>query len=1107
MKRFFKNHIGSLIAWIVIVLIAIFTLPDVSALTSAHSEIKLPSYVQTSVASKIQNEWGHSQGNTYTAGVVFNRKGGKLTQADKERIDDTIQYLKDNKKQLGIKSMMTPNDNAAAKSQLISKDKTTEVVQLSLSKSHSTVGKTNKALMKAVKTKGLRTYVTGAQILQDDFSASVQQGIKKTESITVVFIFIVLVLVFKSPVVPLISLLTVGVSFITSFSIVTNLVQHVNFPYSNFTQVFMVIVLFGIGTDYNILLYNKFKENLGNGMEKWEATRNAQRKAGKTILYSGSSILIGFSALGLANFSLYQSATGVAVGVAVLLLVLLTLNPFFMATLGKKMFWPVKTFEGESDSKLWHGISKNTLKHPFVYLVVMAIVTVPFMLLYNSGTLNYDDADEISNSTPSKQGLLIFQKHFSKGTPEASTLYIKADHPLDNEKDLKVIDQITKQIQDYKDVKLVASVTEPAGKPVKQLYVNDQLKTVNKGTVAARDGLTKVSAGTDQIASGAALLRNGAGRLESGTLQLQQGAVQLQNGTYVLVNGATSLQNGTQQLADGLNTLNSKLSTQVNGASSAQLTQLDSGLSQLQAGINQLGKVAASANTSSATKQMSTLNSQAAALESSLNNVQSDIAALQSSGGQGGAQQAANAMNQAIDQAGLDQAQSQKLHAAVSAILQQQQQAGQGSAALGKLQSDLKNAEAAGNNLKSSMNNAGTMQELQNMQGKINQIQQLVSGANTVLPGARQAISQLNSGLTQVQSAVAQGASGATAVNNGAGQLSAGLRKGADAAGQLSAGASQLNSGAGQLDNGLGQIATNAPKLSAGVNKVNDGLGSAQNYLTGLGSSAAAKTFYIPEDKIHDGEFQQSIDNYMSSNLKATKFTIVFKINPSSTKAAKEANDISKMVKKSVKGTSLSNATIAMDGQSENIYDTQSVANSDFIRTAAIMLIGIGLALIFITRSVLQPVFILGTLLIAYLASLGITQKLIPVTLGTDLMAWNTPFFAFIMLIALGVDYSIFLMMRYRELGKENPGWSPSDKILKACAFIGTVVISAAIILGGTFAALIPSGVPTLIEVAMSVIIGLFLLVFLLPINMSAAVKLTYEGFGRRKKKGKHIKS
>ena len=1103
MKRFFKNHLGSLIAWILIVLISVFALPNVTELTNEHSEIKLPSYVQTSVASKIQNEWGHDQGNTYTAGVVFNRKGGKLTQADQELINETIDYLKDNKKQLGIKSMMTPNDNAAAKSQLISKDKTTEVVQLNISKNHSTVAKTNKALMKAVKIKGLRTYVTGAQILQSDFSVSVQEGIKKTEVISIIFIFIVLVLVFRSPIVPLISILTVGVAFITSFSIVTNLVEHFNFPYSNFTQVFMVIVLFGIGTDYNILLYNKFKENLGQGMDKKEATHNAQHEAGRTILYSGSSILIGFSALGLAKFSLYQSATGVAVGVAVLLVVLLTLNPFFMATLGKKMFWPVKTFEGESDSKLWHRISNNTLKHPIIFLVIMGIVTLPFILLYNSGALNYNDADEISDSTPSKQGLLVFQKHFSKGTPEASTLYIKADHSLDNEKDLKAIDQITKQIQAYKDVKLVASVTEPAGKPIKELYVNDQLKTVNSGTIAARNGLKKVSAGTDQIASGATLLQGGAGRLESGTLQLQDGAVQLQNGTYVLADGANTLHNGTQQLVNGLNLMSAQLSSQMNSATTAQLAQLEQGLPQINAGIQQLNQAlnnSQSVDTGALTDNLTNVGNQAKNIGDNLT-----AAGATLKGMQGSSQEAQSSFAQAMDQAQLNDQQKQVMSAALSKIMASQ------TSSLNSVAGNIQAAGEADKSLAASMNSAaGTMQNLQGMLGQVNtlkaSVNQLANASSVALPGANQALNKLSSGLTQVQSAVAQGANGAEAVNNGAGQLADGLRQGADAAGQLSSGAGQLADGASQLENGLGQIATNAPQLSAGVNKVNDGLGSAQNYLTGLGKSAAAKTFYIPEDKIHEDEFQQSIDNYMSSNLKATKFTIVFKIDPSSTKAAQEANDISKMVKKSIKGTSLNGATVAMDGQSENIYDTKSVAASDFDRTAAIMLIGIGIALIFITRSVLQPIFILGTLLIAYFASLGITQKLIPVTLGSDLMAWNTPFFTFIMLIALGVDYSIFLMMRYRELGQEDPSWNPSQRILKACSFIGTVVISAAIILGGTFAALIPSGVPTLIEVAMGVIIGLFLLVFLLPVNMSAAIKLTYEGFGK-KKKSKHAEN
>ncbi|MCT6859514.1 MAG: MMPL family transporter, partial [Apilactobacillus sp.] len=90
----------------------------------------------------------------------------------------------------------------------------------------------------------------------------------------------------------------------------------------------------------------------------------------------------------------------------------------------------------------------------------------------------------------------------------------------------------------------------------------------------------------------------------------------------------------------------------------------------------------------------------------------------------------------------------------------------------------------------------------------------------------------------------------------------------------------------------------------------------------------------------------------------------------------------------------------------------------------------------------------------------------------------------------LGVDYSIFLMMKYREFGSVDE--TPEKQIQHACAVIGTVVISAAIILGGTFAALMPSGVLTLIQVAIGVIVGLIILVFIIPMLISALIKLTY---------------
>ena len=1216
MQKFLKNHVFELIAWILILIISVVALPNITQLTNDHSNITLPSNVQSNVAQSIENNWGSKKKNTYAVALVFNKKSGKLTDADKQAINNTLDKFTNDKGKYGIKDSLLPDSNIATRKKLQSKDGTTWVAQFNVAKSHGTIEKVYNEMNKAAKTQGLRTYVTGADVLQHDFSASIQEGIKKTEAITVVFIFIVLVIVFKSPIVPLISLLTVGVSFLTSFSIVTNLVKSANFPFSNFTQVFMVIVLFGIGTDYNILLYDKFKENLGKGMDKYKAMHDALRNAGKTILYSGSSILIGFTALSLAKFSVYQSAVGVAVGVAVLLVVLLTLNPFFMATLGKKMFWPVKKFTGESDDKLWHGISSATLKHPIIYLVVLAVVVVPFMLMY-SGHLNYDDTDEIADSVPSKQGLLIVQKHFSKGMAEPSYLYIQSKHRLDNEENLKLIDQVTKQLQASKDVSFATSVTEPYGEPIDMLYVNNQLNTVNDGVDQARSGLGKLSKGTNKVAnganslkdgadqlqngtsrlqsgasqlvsgtnrlqngasqlqsgatrlqsgsgqlvsgadrlrsgavqlqSGAVRLQTGAGRLESGTHALQSGATSLVSGANRLKNGANSLQSGTQQMVNQLQQLSSQLSTQLSGSNKQQLAQLQTALPQINSGIQQLNQQVSGLDISGLTSQLSGLSDKISAAESSAKD------------------QAAGAVKQASSAAG---------DAAIAALEKSGVKIDSSQAAAAKAAANAVGDQASGQVKNSSSSAAGNIDtnSLSSMTSQVSQLKQAVAqlaqASNKALPGAATALNQLSSGLTQVQSAASQGVAGAQKLNNGAGQLSNGLGSLSSGASRLGAGINQVNNGAGQLNNGLGTLASGAgtlnnglgtlangagtlnnglgtlatgagqlnsgigqlagqapqlisgisqlntgagqlsagagklaskvPQLTSGIDTVNSGLGQGETYLRGLGSSAAADTFYIPKEFLKNDMFKKSMDVYLSPDKKSAQIIVVFNSNPSATEATKKSQELSAMAKKSFQGTALKDAKVAMGGQSSKIEDTKTVASGDFLRTAAIMLIGIGIALMFVTRSLLQPIYILGTLLIAYLCSLSINQWIVKAVLGKSMLTWNTPFFSFIMLIALGVDYSIFLMTRYREL--ESEGYTtPSSRILKACAIIGTVVISAAIILGGTFAALIPSGIPTLIEVALAVDIGLLILVFILPITMSAATKLTYEGIDLNK--------
>ncbi|NRN85075.1 MMPL family transporter [Lactobacillus helveticus] len=1143
MHKFLKNHVFSLIAWILILIISIFALPNIKELTNAHSDITLPSNVQSNVAQSIKNNWGAKKKNTYEVALVFNKKHGKLTEADKAAINNTLDKFTNDKHKYGIKDSLLPDSNIATRKKLQSKDGTTWVAQFNIAKSHGTIEEVYNQMNRDAKTQGLRTYVTGADILQHDFSASIQEGIKKTEAITVIFIFIVLVIVFKSPIVPLISLLTVGVSFLTSFSIVTNLVEHANFPFSNFTQVFMVIVLFGIGTDYNILLYDKFKENLGKGMDKYEALHDALFKAGKTILYSGLSILIGFTALSLAKFSVYQSADGVAVGVAVLLVVLLTLNPFFMAVLGKKMFWPVKKFTGESDDKLWHGISASTLKHPIIYLVVLAVVTIPFMLMY-SGHLNYDDTDEIADSVPSKQGLLVVQKHFSEGMAEPSYLYIKSKHRLDNEENLKLIDQLTKQLQNSKDVSFATSVTEPYGEPIDMLYVNNQLNTVNDGVDQARSGLGKLSKGSNKVANGANSLKDGADQLQDGTSRLQSGAQQLVGGTSRLQNGAQqlqsganklqtganslqagtkTLQNGTQQMANQLQQLSSQLSNQLSGSNKQQLAALQTALPQINSGIQQLNAALGnSVDVSSATSGLAAVQKQAAQLESSLKELQSAAGSVGSSVSQADVQSAISAAVQsAVKDVPNDQKQAaqQAATAAATQAVQSVVQKAQAGANTDKLKSAMQNATQAAQGLQGSMaamQQSDLMTQLQSLKTQVNTLAQ---ASNQALPGAATALNQLSSGLSQVSAGVA-GAnklnSGAAALNSGAGRLSTGLGTLANGAGQLNSGIGQLagqapalisgigqlNSGASQLSMGAGKLAAKVPELTTGIDTVNSGLGQGETYLKGLGSSASADTFYIPKEFLKNEMFKKSMDVYLSPDKKSAQIILVFDSNPSATEATNESQELSAMAKKTFQGTALKNATVAMGGQSSKIKDTKTVASGDFLRTAAIMLIGIGIALMFVTRSLLQPVYILGTLLIAYLCSLSINQWIVKAVLGRSMLSWNTPFFSFIMLIALGVDYSIFLMTRYREL--ETEGYTtPSSRILKACAIIGTVVVSAAIILGGTFAALIPSGIPTLIEVALTVDVGLLILVFILPITLSAAVKLTYEGvnFGRLFKK------
>ncbi|WP_436670375.1 MMPL family transporter [Lactiplantibacillus argentoratensis] len=1349
------------IVWLVVMVAAIIFLPNISSLVRDKGQTKLPSSAKSQVAQVIQNHWGRNQNNTRQVVVVFNNGDSPLTSDQKQAIDGTIQRFKVQKSKYHVKSMTAASDNAAAKKQLISKDKSTQLLQLMVGK-NQTVANMTKNITAGAKTAGVKTYVTGSDILNDDFTQETEAGIQKTEIITVIFIFIVLTLVFRSPITPLVSLLSVGVSFIISLSVVMNLVNKFNFPLSNFTQVFMVVVLFGIGTDYNILLFDQFKEELSHGDSPVAATGRALKIAGRTILYSGSSLLIGFSALGLANFSIYKSAVGVAIAVAILLLVLLTLNSFFMALLGPRLFWPTKKFAGGSTSKMWHGIAASSVRYPIIALVVVLGVSLPFILTYNN-ELNYDTLAELNDTIPAKKGFQVVQDHFSKGTAEPSTLYIKTDHALNNEKDLKVIDSLTKQLQKVKGVKTVASVTQPGGSQIDQLYVGNQLGTVTSGMKSASKGLTKIGSGLDsansklksanmsdsaksakkladgadevasgvvsytdgvytvnnglnqlnsktgtlssgvnqlvsgsgQVTSGLNTLNSKTGTLASGTSTLASGASSLQsglttyaNGVYAVNKGANQLNNstsslqskvgqlltGTNSLYSGLDKLNSKSSQLATGA-----TSVDSGVSKLQAGAQTLAESLSTmqstlntknsqttqtnienltAGLKSMNKGMANLEELADSMPETISKVESaktvfdnssstidtemttikhalqDYAKLESAYKQDHQSSSssvdANAIaSAAVAAAGSSATDEQKsaISSAVSSQVNAQTSstststattvatstdAASGLGALEKLNTQLSELQGAIGTLSNSTGdlsklsnlselasqsqvaNSNAVKTIEQLESAITQIQASLAGSSTTpgfvsgsnslvqsLATLKAGTSELASGLNEYTNGVSTATTGASTINNGVGTLNSSIPTLTSAISAISSGTSQLatntptlTSGATQLASGTNELNSQVPTLVNGVQKlasgssqvttglttlkgqvptlvsaisaldagtnklvansatlnsgasqvasgneqmytsiqslvgqmqtlqdglktasdgtktINTGVGSANSYLTGLKDSAAAKTYYVPKSTLKGKTYKSALKAYMSGNNHATKLTIVLNENPSSKSAMDKVTAIQKQATNSLKGTALDGATIAIGGQTSETNDTQAIASSDFVRTAAIMLVGILIALMVITRSVLQPFYILGTLLLAYIMSLSITRILSNWFLGQSMLTWNTPFFGFIMLIALGVDYSIFLMMKYREF--DNSAATPSTRIVRASAVIGAVVLSAALILSGTFAALMPSGVLTLIQVAMVVIIGLIILVFAIPTIIPSLIRLTY---------------
>ncbi|WP_395760505.1 MMPL family transporter [Bacillus sp. 3G2] len=1014
----------SFLLWIVITITMIVTMPNMDKLVKEKGHITIPNTEQSSIADKMIREMDKDGTEKYDVIAVFN-SGSKaaLTTEQKDEIIKTINALQNEKEQLGIKEVVSHLDNKDLEKQLISKDNTTILTQISVDKKHGEISKIANGLHNKIKPKGVKTYLTGSDLIAGDFLTSSQEGVKKTEIISIIFILVVLIIVFRSPIVPIVSLLTVGVSYLVSMGIIAHLVDQFNFPFSNFTQVFVVVVLFGVGTDYNILLYTRFKEELSKQENAFLATKETFKSAGKTVLYSGIAVLIGFASLALASFKLYQSTSAVAIGVAVLLLVLTTLNPFFMVLLGKGMFYPVKTFKGHEDSRLWGFLAKNSVVRPFVALIIVFVISIPFVLKY-SNTLNYNDLFEVDNKYESKMGINVIEEHFPPGFSSPSTLVIQSGNKLDEASSLQTLDELTDKILKVKGVSEVYSPTRPTGERIKELYINKQAGELNTGLGDANGGIKEIN-------DGLTTAKDKMGSKDSNSLTNVQ---KLIDGTTEVKNGVSALGTALNQLSNGIN----------DGAQGAQ--QIESGLTSVNENINVL---------SNATSQLHAGYSQ---LEKGLSSYDQYFGSI----------------SQAIDGAKKGYEQIEML---MTNFIQTKPELANDPNILQTI-GIAKEAQKQLSVLSNELNQLATQHKA--AMGSFKEANQSLLKVDNGLKEMNNGVTKLEKGAADLKNGLDEGASGSKQIANKSSELQNGLTKINDGQGQLLTGLKDLQEQMGQLQSGLS-------KSTEGLEKVSNGLGDAQKYLGELNESKSSEKFYIPKEVLEGEDFQKALNTYMSHDRKTAKMTIILDVNPYSKEAMPIIEEINKTIDGTLNGTELKSAKKAIGGTTARNVDLKEVTGQDFLRTATIMLIGIAIVLLVITRSFLNTIFIIGSLILAYFASLGISEQISAHLLNVESLSWNVPFFSFIMIVALGVDYSIFVMMRYNELEGD-----PATKIVNASRHIGGVVLSAALILGGTFAALIPSGVLTLIQVASVVGVALLLLaIIVMPILIPALIGLT----------------
>ena len=288
----------------------------------------------------------------------------------------------------------------------------------------------------------------------------------------------------------------------------------------------------------------------------------------------------------------------------------------------------------------------------------------------------------------------------------------------------------------------------------------------------------------------------------------------------------------------------------------------------------------------------------------------------------------------------------------------------------------------------------------------------------------------------------------------------------------------------GNMQQGLDQLADGSRQLADGVQQLVDqtkrmgtDLGDASVFLLAMKNDAATPSmagFYIPPQVLVSDDFKKAAAFFISADGHTARYLIQTKYNPFSTAAMDQVNSITDTARGAQPNTALADASISMTGYSATLRDAREYYNHDIRFIIALTVIVVFLILVALLRAIVAPLYLIGSVIISYLAALGIGVVMFQFILGQELH-WSVPGLTFIILVAMGADYNMLLISRIRD---ESPRGIRSG-VIRTVGSTGGVITAAGLIFAASMFGLLFASISTIVQAGFVVGAGILLDTFL----------------------------